>query len=136
MREKQTDKQNEFKVITKTRDLCDYVMTITQKSPKQFRFSYVGKLQNLALNSLEAVVRANDYPIGEKYGTRYLAHRFECQMQAITEVKLLAYFAEFEKADATVGGFFGKWKYHCRRGSTDSFRLSRSSRLRRHSKTI
>ena len=34
-------KQSELTVITKAKDLCSYVMTVTQKSPKQFRFTFV-----------------------------------------------------------------------------------------------
>ncbi len=34
-------KQSELSVITKAKDLCSYVITITQKSPKQFRFTFV-----------------------------------------------------------------------------------------------
>lgn len=41
-------KQSELTVITKAKDLCAYVMTVTQKSPKQFRFTFVNRLQNLA----------------------------------------------------------------------------------------
>ena len=52
--------QSGFSVTTKARDLCSYVMAVTQKSPKQFRFSYVGRLQNLALSIIEVIIRAND----------------------------------------------------------------------------
>ena len=47
-------KQSELTVITKAKDLCSYVMTVTQKSPKQFRFTFVSRLQNLALSAIEA----------------------------------------------------------------------------------
>ena len=40
-------KQSELTVITKAKDLCSYVMTVTQKSPKQFRFTFVSRLENL-----------------------------------------------------------------------------------------
>ena len=53
-------KQSELTVITKARDLCSYVMTITQKIPKQFRFTFVSRLQNLALSAIENLFRAND----------------------------------------------------------------------------
>lgn len=32
-------KQSELTVITKAKDLCSYVMTVTQKSPKHFRYA-------------------------------------------------------------------------------------------------
>ncbi len=31
--------QSELQVITQAKNLCSYVMTITHKSPKEFRFS-------------------------------------------------------------------------------------------------
>ncbi len=46
-------KNNELTVITKTKNLCFYVLTITDKSPKKFRFTLVAKLQNNALDALE-----------------------------------------------------------------------------------
>lgn len=43
-------KQSDLMVITKAKDLCSYVMTVTQKSPKQFRFSLVSRLQGYSLD--------------------------------------------------------------------------------------
>ena len=40
--------KNELTVIMKAKDLCTYIVTITQKSPRQFRFTFVSRLQNLA----------------------------------------------------------------------------------------
>lgn len=58
-------KQSELTVITKAKDLCSYVMTVTQKSPKHFHYIFVSKLQNLALGVIENLFRANDvYPEG------------------------------------------------------------------------
>ena len=34
--------KSELTVIVKAKDLCKYVMTVTQKSPKQFRFTFTG----------------------------------------------------------------------------------------------
>ena len=42
--------QSELAVIIKAKDLCSYVMTVTDKSPKRFRFTLVAKLQNYALD--------------------------------------------------------------------------------------
>jgi len=39
-----TRTQSELTVIMKAKDLCKYIMTITQKCPKQFRFTYVSRL--------------------------------------------------------------------------------------------
>lgn len=53
-------KQSELQVITKAKDLCSYIMVITQKSPKHYRYTFVSKLQNLALSIVENLYRAND----------------------------------------------------------------------------
>ena len=53
-------KQSELTVITKAKDLCTYVMTVTQKSPKQYRYTFVSRLQNLSLDIIENLYRAND----------------------------------------------------------------------------
>lgn len=50
--------QSELKVITAAKMLASYVMTITQKSPKQFRFSLVGRMQEYVLNIVEELYKA------------------------------------------------------------------------------
>jgi uncharacterized protein YacL (UPF0231 family) len=69
-------KESELVVITKTKDLCAYVMEVTQKSPKQFRFSYVGRMQNLVLDSMENIIRANELLVGGKHGTANCQRRY------------------------------------------------------------
>lgn len=53
-------KESELTVITKTKDLCSYVMLITQKSPKHFRFTFVTRMQNLVFDIIENLIKAND----------------------------------------------------------------------------
>ncbi len=50
--------ESELSVIVKAKDLCGYIMTVTQRSPKQFRFTYVSRLQNAALTTIELLFRA------------------------------------------------------------------------------
>jgi len=73
----------------KAKDLCGYIMTVTQKSPRQFRFTFVARLQNLALNVIERIYRANEVHL-----VSGAAQRLELQSAALTELKLLAYIAE------------------------------------------
>ena len=85
--------QSELAVITKAKDLCSYVMTVTDKSPKRFRFTLVAKLQNYALNIIENLYRANEVFV--KAGDREKAQqRIDFQHQALTELKLLGYMAQ------------------------------------------
>ena len=43
----------ELQVITKSKDLCNYIITITEKSPKKFRFVFVNRMQNLSLDIIQ-----------------------------------------------------------------------------------
>ena len=52
--------KNELIVVTRAKDLCSYIMTVTQKCPKNFRYTYVSRLQNLAMDVIENIFRAND----------------------------------------------------------------------------
>lgn len=52
--------QSELQVITFAKNLLSYVMTITQKSPKQFRFSLIGRMQGYVLDIVEELYYAND----------------------------------------------------------------------------
>ena len=85
--------QSELTVITKAKDLCSYVMTITQKSPKQFRFTFTSRLQNLSLDVIEALYRANDTFVA-KENVSAREKRLEFQHQAMTDLKLLPDIAE------------------------------------------
>ena len=52
--------RSELTVIVKAKDLCSYVLTVTEKSPKRFRFTLVAKLQGYALGTIENLYRANE----------------------------------------------------------------------------
>lgn len=84
--------QSELTVITRAKDLCTYVMTVTQKSPKQFRFTFTSRLQNLSLNIIESLYRANDTFV-TKDNSAAIEKRLEFQHRAMTDLKLLCYFS-------------------------------------------
>jgi len=85
--------KNELAVVMKAKDLCTYIVTITQKSPKQFRFTFVARLQNLAMDVIENIYRANEVFIDRgSQGNR--EKRLDFQHKALTALKILAYFAE------------------------------------------
>ena len=52
--------QSELSVIVKAKDHCAYVMTVTEKSPKRFRFTLIAKPQTYALKAIENLYRANE----------------------------------------------------------------------------
>lgn len=84
-------KQSELSVITKAKDLCSYIMTVTDKSPKRFRFTLVAKLQTYALGAIELLFRANEV-YAKTPGA--VAVRLDMQHQALTNFKLLGYMAQ------------------------------------------
>ena len=57
-------KKSELFVVTKTKELAKYLFTITEKSPKKFRFTLVVRLQNYILDALENIYFANNKKIG------------------------------------------------------------------------
>ncbi len=69
-----TNGRNELTVITKAKNLCSYVLTVTDKSPKKFRFTLVAKLQNNALDALESLFLANEIFVGDKDKRRIEYH--------------------------------------------------------------
>ena len=85
-------KQSELTVITKAKDLCSYIMVVTQKSPKQFRFTFVSRLQNLSLSVIENLFRANDIFVA-KGDIKSREERLSYQRNAMTDLKLLGYIA-------------------------------------------
>ena len=85
--------KNELNVIMKAKDLCTYIVTITQKSPKQFRFTFVSRMQNLAMDVIENIYRANEVfiSVGRLNNAE---RRLEFQHRALTSLKILAFFSE------------------------------------------
>ncbi|MBR3637016.1 MAG: four helix bundle protein [Lachnospiraceae bacterium] len=80
-------------VITKAKDLCSYIMTVTDKSPKRFRFTLVSRLQNYALDVIENLIMANETFVSEG-DTRMAAMRMSYQRTAMSRLKLLSYISE------------------------------------------
>ncbi|MDR1806887.1 MAG: four helix bundle protein [Propionibacteriaceae bacterium] len=87
------DRVAELSVITEAKKLCAYVMTVTEKSPKRFRFTFTSRLQNLSLDLVEALFRANDTFVGPSAGPEAQRRRLDWQHRASTDAKLLAYLA-------------------------------------------
>ncbi|NCB48909.1 MAG: four helix bundle protein [Clostridia bacterium] len=81
--------KSELYVITKTRDLVGYILTITNKSPKNLRYSYVNRIQEYALNTLSMLVEANECQSNENEGE----NRKTLQKKSLVELKMLGYLA-------------------------------------------
>ncbi len=84
---------SELSVITKTKELCSYVMTVTEKSPKRFRFTLVSRMQNYALDVIENLYIANEIYV--QAGRRDQAEKRQAyQQKAQTGLRLLGYIAQ------------------------------------------
>lgn len=59
-------KKNDLFVVTKTKDLAKYIITVTEKSPVKYRFTLVTRLQNYVLDVLENLYMANATELGDK----------------------------------------------------------------------
>lgn len=94
-----TSTKSELQVITCAKNLCSYIMTITQKSPKQFRFSLVGRLQTYALDVVEEMYLANDiYATSPQDWQKREAH----QRSAMCRLKLLSYIAQLSMEQGAI----------------------------------
>ena len=86
-------KHSDLLVVTKSKELCSYIITVTQKSPKQFRFTFVSRLQNLALDVIEKIYYANEIFL-VKDDQQGQSRRLALQHEALTTLKLLVFIAE------------------------------------------
>lgn len=80
-------KQSDLTVITKAKELCSYIMTVTQKSPKHFRYTFVSRLQNLTLDVIENLYMANEIFV-KKGDLNFMSQRLKYQREAMTKLKL------------------------------------------------
>ena len=84
---------SELQVITFAKNLLSYVMTVTQRSPKQFRFSLIGRMQGYALDIVEELYYANDIFISAESRAGW-AQRQAHQRRAMSVLKLLSYVSQ------------------------------------------
>ena len=85
--------EKELFVIVKAKDLGNYIFTVTDKSPKKFRFTLVSRMQNLSLDIIENLYRANQVFVRNKDDIRRIEKRREYQREAYTAIKMLIYIA-------------------------------------------
>lgn len=85
--------KSELSVITKAKDLNSYIMTVTDKSPKRFRFTLVTRMQNYGLDIIENLIYANEIYVGTSESAD-VQERVRLQRKAMTELKLLGYISE------------------------------------------
>lgn len=79
-------KKDELFVLTKAKDLVKYIITVTERSPKKFRFTLVSKIQNYALDIVEFLFLANN--------TADVKARIQYQDKAKINLDMLCYFCQ------------------------------------------
>lgn len=82
---------SELVVITKAKDFVKYIINATGKIPKSYRYTLTSKIQNLSLELIEMLIRANDIFIKPK-DINAMNLRAELQSKAQTNIKVLQFF--------------------------------------------
>ena len=92
----------ELVVVTKAKDLCAYVLDVTEKSPKRFRFTLTSRMQNLSLEIIEQAYRANEVYMAGGNREQAAAQRLDYQHSALTATKLLGYMAMLAREQGAI----------------------------------
>ena len=83
-------RKSELIVITFAKKLLSYVVLVTERAPKKFRFTFTNRLQNYAIDILEDLFSAHQLRTDIKVT---LEKRKALQKDAYTKLKLLSYMA-------------------------------------------
>lgn len=86
-------KESELSVIVKAKDLGSYLFTVMEKSPKKFRFTFVSRIQNLSLDIVENLYRANFVYVRDKEDEVHITQRKDYQRNAYVDLKLLVFLS-------------------------------------------
>lgn len=84
----------EFLLTSKAKDLVKHTVFMTdsiKRYPKKFKFSYVNRMQEIAIDILEDIQTANELNINDP---EELKERLYLQNKAITKCKTLSFFIE------------------------------------------
>ncbi len=54
------EKKSQLYVLVKAKELTNYLITVTEKSPKKFRFTLVNRLQNYTINIVKSIFMADN----------------------------------------------------------------------------
>lgn len=113
-------KDSELLVIVRAKELGNYIFTITDRSPKKFRFLIVSRLQNLSLSIIENLYRANMVYVKNKAAADKIELRKKYQREAYVDLKLLGYIALLAREH---GGILAKQYEQISIQSTEVIRL-------------
>lgn len=83
-------KKSELQVITHTKKLLSYIFQVTDKAPIKFRYTFVSRMQNLIIDTIEFLYEANELDIKDDDRLKYMR-------KAKSKLKLLDYISESAK---------------------------------------
>lgn len=99
-------KDQELTIITKARDLVDETMSRTKKFDKRLRFTLSNRIDEKALDVLEAIVEANEINPAIETDPQRRAKlcmvRFALQTSALTGCKMLLIFLDIAKTHGQI----------------------------------
>lgn len=81
---------NDLVAITVTKKLSAYIVAVTAKAPAKFRSSFVNRMINLSLDTVENLMRANFLRMDD---VKNYSDRQSFQTEAIIKLKMLGYIA-------------------------------------------
>lgn len=84
-------------IFKQAQDLCTYIMKGTQNSPKQFRFTFTTRIQNMSMDIVRDIYRANNIYVKDiqDAGASYaINQRLQLQRDALANIQLLMYFSQ------------------------------------------
>ena len=103
------ERMQELAVITYGRKLCEYIYTITQNSPKKFRWSLVAKLQESSYDYVQKLYYANELPVRARMITL---------LEAQSILKMLDFSSQMSKTTGAIThkqfNHISKLLYDCR----------------------
>lgn len=98
---KPQEQKSELTVIVKAKEMASYILTVTEKSPKRFRFTLTSRLQNYTLDIIENLYLANEIFVRGP-GSPETARRLDLQRAAMTRLKLLSYTAQLAQEQGCI----------------------------------
>jgi len=79
-------------VMVKAKELCTYVLKVTERMEKKYRYTLSLRLQNMSMEIIEFLYLANEvYVTGQNKHVKYEERR-QLQQKALARIKMLAYF--------------------------------------------
>lgn len=92
---------NDLLVMKRAKELCNYVLIVTEKSPKKYRFTLVSRMQNISLEIIEDIFLANDIYFGDSMTKEvwnlHTQERNKILQKIVTDTRILSYLADISR---------------------------------------